>query len=137
MTLNLEQRDGYSYKRIATPENVAPNSYQKLDMGPEIRITKTRAGPRESTVDEQNPLSQKVQEKAPFNVKSIRKDPAAGQEGFVVFNPGPGSYTTRMSSIKTNFVPRDTHGQTVLSSISKQEPGFYFTRDKGGLTKHI
>ena len=70
-------------------------------------------------------------------MKSIRKDPAAGQEGFVVFFPGPGSYTTRMSSIKTNFVPRDAHRQTVLSSISKQEPGFYFTRDKGGLTKHI
>lgn len=25
----------------------------------------------------------------------------------------------------------------MLSSISKQEAGYYFTRDKGGLTKHI
>ena len=70
--------------------------------------------------------------KPPFNVISIRKEPAAGKEGFVTFNPGPGSYTTRMSSMKTHYVARDTK---IAPSFNQYEPGYFFTSNNGGLKK--
>lgn len=126
-------------KRLTTPDSTNFEAFQKIDPVPVARNTFTRAEGRELLQEE--PLFYRTKysqgKKPPFNVSCPRTDPAASPNGFVSFYPGPGSYTTRMSSIKTNFVVRESQGQTVLSSLTKAEPGYYFTRDKGGLSKHI
>lgn len=98
-------------KRLTTPDNVAPNSYQKIEIGYPRPIQTRDEGKRDSSANDLNisAFSRLVDrnEKPPFNVISIRKEPAAGKEGFITFNPGPGSYTTRMSSMKTHYVGRD------------------------------
>lgn len=54
--------------------------------------------------------------RAPFNIACPRKDPTTGADGQYSFNPGPGSYTTAVTSLKTSFVPMKDHG--VLSALS-------------------
>ena len=140
MTLNLEERFNYNTtKRLTTPDSYNFEAFQKIDPVPVTRNTFTRAEGREPIQEE--PVFYRTKysngKKPPFNVSCPRRNPAESPNGYISFHPGPGSYTTRMSSIKTNFVQRESQGQTVISSLTKAEPGYYFTRDNGGLTKHI
>ena len=80
---------------------------------------------------------EKASVKPPFNVKTSRKPVEAGQEGFVVFNPGPGSYSTRVSSIKNNFVGKDSTFSGLVSAQGKREDFVYYTRENGGLVKRV
>jgi hypothetical protein len=86
-------------------------------------MNKTRAGRRDGISNGRNQaisgngevfnstiIEQAEEKKPPFNVQCQRVDAAATKAGFLTFNPGPGSYTTRMSSIKTNFVPQTNWG---------------------------
>jgi len=70
-------------------------------------------------------------------VRTNRPHGAAGKEGFVTFNPGPGSYSTRVSSIKNNFVSQDSSFSGLVSQQGKREDFVYYTRENGGLIKHV
>ena len=70
-------------------------------------------------------------------MRTSRPTPAAGMEGFVKFNPGPGSYSTRVSSIRNNFVGRDSGFSGLVSQQGKREDFVYYTRENGGLIKHV
>ena len=70
-------------------------------------------------------------------MRTSRPTPAAGAEGFVKFNPGPGSYSTRVSSIRNNFVGRESGFSGLVSQQGKREDFIYYTRENGGLIKHV
>ena len=53
------------------------------------------------------------------------------------FNPGPGSYSTRVSSIKKTFVGRDSGYSGLVSTKGKAEEFVYYTKENGGLIKHV
>lgn len=124
-------------KRLTTPDNVAPNSYQKIEFGYQRPIQTREESRRDSSAEGLNTsaFSRLVDRngKPAFNVISIRKEPAAGKEGFITFNPGPGSYTTRMSSMKTHYITREM--KIAAPSLKQEEPGYFFTKNNGGLKK--
>ena len=73
MALNLGERDSSSFlKRLTTPDNIAPNTYQKLDFGAPPRLNKTREGQRDNStelVDSSYLIAKQAEEKKPpFNV---------------------------------------------------------------------
>ena len=53
------------------------------------------------------------------------------------FNPGPGSYSTRVSSIKKTFIGRESGYSGLVSTHGKPEEFVYYTKENGGLIKHI
>ena len=74
------------------------------------------------------------QRKPPFNTATFRKSLHAGKEGFVTYNPGPGSYNTKVEGIKSNYVTKNSFFAGVLGDVD--EEGVYYTRENGGLIKH-
>jgi hypothetical protein len=100
--LNLQERFNIDlYKRIATPDACEAS---RLDI-PFVRPPQTRGGVRGELLDEN---FQSQARKAPFNVQGKQRiDPQALEKGVLSYNPGPGSYTTRMSSMKTTYVPKE------------------------------
>lgn len=59
--------------------------------------------------------------------------------GYVSFHPGPGSYSTRINSIGSQYVDvkgSDKHFKGLLSSQGAREKNVYFTRENGGLKQH-
>jgi len=69
------------------------------------------------------------------------------------FNPGPGSYSTRISSIKTQFVKKEWNKETnkdkirnsklsPVNQLTKEEesgvdqPPFFYVKERGGYVKH-
>ena len=64
--------------------------------------------------------------KPPFNTSTFRKSQHAGKEGFITYNPGPGSYNTKVWGIRSNFVSKDSYFSNVIQKPDEQ--GVYFTR---------
>ena len=106
----------------------------------------------ESTSKECKTLSEIAQMKKPaFNAGTGRE--ATVNSTGSSFNPGPGSYSTRISSIKTQFVKkewnkeaskkhiRDSKLSPVNQLSNEEEAGgdqlpFFYVKERGGYVKH-
>mmetsp|Transcript_23407 Transcript_23407/g.31361 ORF Transcript_23407/g.31361 Transcript_23407/m.31361 type:complete len:141 (-) Transcript_23407:2628-3050(-) len=77
--------------------------------------------------------------KPAFNKGTFRLPNQANNLGFVSFNPGPGSYSTRINSLGSQYVDvkgKDKHFKGLLTSQGGHEKNVYFTRENGGLKQH-
>ena len=77
--------------------------------------------------------------KPAFNTGTFRLPNEATREGFVRFNPGPGSYSTRIKSIGSQFI--DAKGadhifKGLLSTQGTKDKKVFYTRENGGLKQH-
>ena len=52
----------------------------------------------------------------------------------MTYYPGPGSYNTKVSGIKQNYVTKDSFFSGVVPQ--SEEQGVYYTRENGSLIKH-
>lgn len=71
--------------------------------------------------------------KPAFNTGTFRNSDAFNAN---TFNPGPGSYSTRLNSIGSQFVDvrgTDKNFKGLLSSQGAREKNVYFTKENGGL----
>ena len=86
----------------------------------------------------QSLVEQARTKKPPFGVGTYRPNATAGRHGETNFNPGPGSYSTRMSSIRNQFVRSsdDEFAQVINQTVDGRKKGFYFTKQNGSLVKH-
>ena len=102
-------------------------------------------GYRASTRGTENLFSDSIVEQAQarkpaFNTGTYRLPNEATKEGFVRFNPGPGSYSTRINSIGSQFV--DTQGADQIfkglltQNAQAKDKTVYYTRENGGLKQH-
>ena len=63
----------------------------------------------------------------------------ANSLGYVSFNPGPGSYSSRINSLGSHFVDvkgSDKQFKGILSNQGGKDGNVYFTRENGGLKQH-
>ena len=131
--------------RIQTPNSVmnASSMYNKIPVADPGNVRSVQSQGRSrldaSIVKPQDVFNQTFSDpkRPPFNVRTSRPEPAANKEGFVKFNPGPGSYSTRVSSIKKTFVGRDSGYSGLVSTKGKAEEFVYYTKENGGLIKHV
>ena len=84
-------------------------------------------------------VEQAQMRKPAFNTGTFRLPNEATREGFVRFNPGPGSYSTRVNSIGSQFI--DSKGadhifKGLLSSQGNRDKKVFYTRENGGLKQH-
>ena len=81
-------------------------------------------------------VEQAQMKKPAFNTGTFRLPNHANDLGYVSFNPGPGSYSSRMNSLGKHFVDvkgSDKHFKGLLSSQGIRDRNVYFTRENGGL----
>ena len=98
-------------------------------------------GVRASTRGTDNIFCESIVEQAQlkkpaFNTGTFRLPGEANERGYVAFNPGPGSYSTRINSIGSQYVDvkgTDKHFKGLLTSQGAREKNVYFTRENGGL----
>ena len=99
---------------------------------------------RSSTYGTENLFSESIVEQAQlkkpaFNTGTFRPPNEANSRGFVTFNPGPGSYSTRAKELGSQFIDTkgaDGHFKGLLSSQGPRDKNVYFTRENGGLKQH-
>ena len=98
---------------------------------------------KSSTHGTENLFSESIVEQAQlkkpaFNTGTFRLPNEATREGFVIFNPGPGSYSSRINSLGSQFI--DTVGENAFKGLLSQqgvrEKKLYYTRENGGLKQH-
>lgn len=77
--------------------------------------------------------------KPAFNTATFRPPNEATKEGFVRFNPGPGSYSTRVNSIGSQYIDAkgaDRIFKGLLSQQGTRDKKVFYTRENGGLKQH-
>ena len=86
-------------------------------------------------------LAEQAQSRKPaFNTGTFRVPNYATAEGFVRYNPGPGSYSMRSNTIGSQFIDAKGADQVFKGLLShqgaKNNQNVYYTREKGGLKQH-
>ena len=100
----------------------------------------TDNGPLNVNIFSESIVEQAQMKKPPFNIGTFRPPTEASKHGFVSFNPGPGSYSTRINALGSQFIDVKDADKIFKGLVSQQglrdKNAFYYTRENGGLKQH-